>query len=66
MKKKNLLKRLDEAGNTGLDLSPGDPVCAEAAKEIRRLTRKIKRLEDEITPFGEKRYIPTPGLYMGE
>jgi len=33
----NILDQLYEAGSTGLDLSPGDPLCLEAAKEIERL-----------------------------
>lgn len=32
-----LLKKLDEAGRQGLDLSPGDNLCREAAKVIREL-----------------------------
>jgi len=36
----DLLRRLDEAGSTGLDLSPGDQLVAEAAAEIRRLSGK--------------------------
>ena len=36
----DLLRRLDEAGSTGLDLSPGDQLAAEAAAEIRRLSGK--------------------------
>jgi hypothetical protein len=46
-KRKTLLKRLEEAGNTGLDLSPGDALCAEAAAEIRRLHKVIKRLQGD-------------------
>jgi hypothetical protein len=44
-KRKSLLKRLDEAGATGLDLSPGDPLAKEAAAEIRRLNKIIKMLQ---------------------
>lgn len=33
----DILKRLDEAGSTGADLSPGDPLCAAAAIAIRQL-----------------------------
>jgi len=32
-----LLRKLDQAGATGLDLSPGDPLAKAAAEEIRRL-----------------------------
>lgn len=37
MTREELLRKLDEAGATGLDLSPGDEVCAEAARVIRSL-----------------------------
>ncbi len=32
-----LLARLDAAGSTGLDMSPGDSLCKEAARVIRFL-----------------------------
>jgi hypothetical protein len=32
----NLLKRLQERGGIGLDLSPGDPLCVEAANWIEQ------------------------------
>ena len=35
----DLLTRLDSEGATGLDMSPGDPLCREAAAEIRRLEK---------------------------
>ena len=40
---KALLKKLDEAGSQGLDLSPGDPVAKEAAAAIRSLLKKHTR-----------------------
>lgn len=33
-----LIKRLEEAGGTGLDLSPGDPLCAAAARALKSLS----------------------------
>jgi hypothetical protein len=36
-----LLKRLDEEGAIGLDLSPGDPLCKEAANVIRQLLKEL-------------------------
>ena len=36
-----LLERLDDAGRTGLDLIPGDPLCREAAQDIRVLRKAI-------------------------
>lgn len=39
----DLLKRLDWAGGTGADLSPGDPLAREAALCIRRLNIDIQR-----------------------
>lgn len=32
-----LLKKLDEEGNQGCDLSPGNLICKEAARAIREL-----------------------------
>lgn len=40
----DLVSRLRVAGSTGLDLSPGDPLCAEAADEIERLTRELAQV----------------------
>lgn len=37
MKIDEVLKRLDDAGRTGLDMSPGDDYAKEAARTIRRL-----------------------------
>ena len=34
---KDLLERLNEAGGVGLDMSPGNPLAAEAYLEISRL-----------------------------
>jgi hypothetical protein len=38
-----LMRQLDAAGAAGADLSPGDPVCAGAAKRIRELEGKLRR-----------------------
>lgn len=38
----DLLTRLSQAGSVGLDLSPGDPLCAEAAFEIGRLRVEVE------------------------
>jgi hypothetical protein len=35
-----LLRRLDEKGNLGLDLSPGDDDCKQAAAAIRELRKE--------------------------
>ena len=43
-----LVERLREAGSTGLDLSPGDPLCAEAADEIERLLAQFDELDAKI------------------
>jgi hypothetical protein len=40
-----LVRKLRAAGSTGADLSPGDPLCAEAAdalEKVRDLTLKIR------------------------
>lgn len=37
MTPQEILKLLDERATQGLDLSPGDELCAEAAKLIREL-----------------------------
>jgi hypothetical protein len=39
-----LLRKLDENGSTGLDMSPGDPVAKEAAETIRKLERENSEL----------------------
>jgi hypothetical protein len=38
-----LMRQLEAAGATGADLSPGDPLCAAAAKRIRELEGKLRR-----------------------
>jgi len=49
---KPLLTRLDEAGSTGLALSPGDSrLCAEAATEIRRLQKIVNRLQKIVNTW---------------
>jgi organic radical activating enzyme len=47
-KQKPLLDRLDSAGRTGLDLSPGDPLAAEAAAAIRELLDGAKELNTAL------------------
>ena len=48
-----LLKRLDEKGRTGLDLSPGDDDCRDAAKLIRRL---LEALDLDIESMPEEKF----------
>ena len=43
-----LIERLEEMGRTGLDLSPGDELCREAAEEIRRLEEHTRMLREQI------------------
>lgn len=40
-----LQRRFREAGATGLDLSPGDPLAREASEAMRRLIARIRELE---------------------
>jgi hypothetical protein len=51
---KELLERLDGAGGIGLDLSPGDPICAEAASCIRGLVAALRERAntDDYLPGG--------------
>lgn len=37
----NIRDRLLEASSTGLDLSPGDPLCKEALDEILKLDEQL-------------------------
>jgi len=46
-----LVQRLREAGSTGLDLSPGDPICIEAADEIERLIAGPSQIESTLKLF---------------
>ncbi len=48
---KNQLQRLKEAGNLGLDLSPGDELCALAYQEIVRARELIV---DLCYQFGDR------------
>lgn len=41
-----VLKQLDDAGATGLDLSPGDPTAREAARVIRGLRANVSYGQD--------------------
>ena len=43
-----MVQRLREAGSTGLDLSPGDPLCIEAADEIERLSDSGNAIDGTI------------------
>jgi hypothetical protein len=38
----DLITRLREAGSTGLDMSPGDPLCAEAADALQALQSRLE------------------------
>ncbi len=47
-----LIKRLREAGSTGLDLSPGDPLCADATVALQNLcdhVTDLRRFEGACT-----------------
>ena len=48
----DLMRRLKEAGSTGLDLSPGDPLCMEAYERIKKLEEEL----DYIPPNVRKKY----------
>jgi hypothetical protein len=50
----DLIKRLREAGSTGLDMSPGDPLCTEAADALEALQ---SRLESAMKDAFEAGYI---------
>jgi len=39
-------KELQQAGGTGADLSPGDPLCQEAAEEITTLRMENRKLRE--------------------
>jgi hypothetical protein len=46
-----LIRKLGEAGSMGLDLSPGDPLCADAAFEIGRqqaIVTRMRELNSEV------------------
>ncbi len=47
----DLLRALDERGGTGLDLSPGDPVCRAAASRIRELWKRVQEKVQEKRSF---------------
>lgn len=53
---KNLLERLSEAGGVGLDMSPGDPLAAEAYFEITRLRASKAELLAALKWCGEHTY----------
>jgi hypothetical protein len=36
VQRRDLIRQLQSAGSIGLDLSPGDPLCAAAALELER------------------------------
>ena len=40
----DIVERLREAGAQGADLSPGDPLCAEAADEIKSLREALEEI----------------------
>ena len=43
-----LLKRLDDAGGIGADLSPGDPLARDAADAIRDLLTEIENIYQDL------------------
>lgn len=53
-----LVQRLREAGSTGLDLSPGDPLYIEAADEIERLNTLAPATPVEGEPESNNQYKP--------
>jgi hypothetical protein len=50
MDRQTLMDRLDSDGSTGLDLSPGDPIAAAAAKYIRDLEKTLEIVQFELSP----------------
>lgn len=56
---KPLLERLKAAGSTGCDLSPGDPLCADAAAEIECLRADNERLMHHVraSPSLSNQYV---------
>jgi len=46
-----LLKKLDEEAGSGLDLSPGNSLCAQAAAKIRELLDIIRQRDKYIQEF---------------
>jgi len=51
---KNLLKRLDEDGSVGADLSPGNPISAAAAARIRELETACQAIFENPTTSPSK------------
>lgn len=47
-----LMRRLDQDGATGADLSPGDPVCAAAALRIRELEKTLQAVKRRMHFIG--------------
>jgi hypothetical protein len=41
---RTLIERLREAGQIGLDLSPGDPLCQEAAEVLARRDALLREI----------------------
>ena len=44
----DLLWKLDSAGATGLDMSPGNTLCQEAAERIRELEQQVASLKQTL------------------
>ena len=44
----DLMRRLKEAGSTGLDLSPGDPLCRGAYERIVELEEELNCIPPDI------------------
>ena len=58
---KDLIRRLEEAGITGLDLSLGNPLCFEAASAIRDLDQinaKLDKIIELVSPRMETTFWP--------
>lgn len=54
MKYSKLLTELDEAGNVGLDLSPGDSLSRKAAEAIRELLAQQEFNDSELSAIAKR------------
>lgn len=61
-----LVTRLEEAGTTGLDGSPGDPLCAEAAKVLKEATPLPPTHSSTSIPYATTNRYLTTGLPLHE
>ncbi len=67
----DILRELDARGATGLDMSPGDPICRSAARKIRELLAQVqeKKQTEQVFRNGEKVRVTSPSWkeeYHGE